>query len=266
MSPSWRECFEIALRPQEVAVRRISAGLRPEEQILVQPVGDAQGPEDVMGELIDQLARVRKMSAVAEVVLTESFARYTLVPWSPHTRGKEERNALLRACFEDFYGEKSQEWAVAADRGKYGTAAPAYAADKSFIDRIGAVLAKRRIHLTSVTPFFSAVFNRYRCELSAQPSVLAVADAGWGTLATFIGGQWHSLRSLRLPDTAGALCATASREPFFHGLAADTRISVCSLDDCRERNEHPNLGFLAPWGATAQPGSSVALLTRRWPK
>lgn len=264
MSPSWRDRFEIALCLDEVAVRRISAGWRPKEEIVVE-----RAPVEVLAEnlsvIMDRLTVGRKIRvpAVADIVLSESFVRHALLPWSPLVRGKSERGALLRACFEDAYGEPALGWHLTADRGEYTAAAPASGIEQSLLERITMILTTRRIRLRSAIPFFSAVFNRYRTKLAAWPVVLAAGDAEWTTLATFNDGRWNSLRSVRLTGDPEELRSALAREAVLQGLPNNARKLLCVPGDVLLRAAD-DTEILRPWGTRARPHKSAALLNRCW--
>lgn len=265
MSPSWRDRFEIALCLDEIAVRRLSAGWRPKEEIVVvrAPIEKLM---DSLGDILDRLPDSHRLRipTTAEVVLSESFVRHTLLPWSPLLRGKLERAALLRACFEDAYGDPVIDWQLVADRGEYASATPASGIEQSLLTRITAVLASRRIQLRSATPFFSAVFNRCRLKSSLRPTVLAVGDAEWTTVATFVDGRWNSLRSIRLTGDPEDFLPAIERETLIQGLPKDARKLLCVPRDSPKRATADDTEHLRPWGTLAKPQKSVALLKGRW--
>ncbi|MBI3523802.1 MAG: hypothetical protein HY066_04630 [Betaproteobacteria bacterium] len=267
MSPSWRDRFEIALCSDEVTVRHLSAGWRSKEETVVVRAS-TEKLMDSVGNILDRFAvneRVR-IPATAEVVLSESFVRHSLLPWSPLVRGKSERAALLQACFEDAYGEPALSWRLVADRGEYAAAAPACGVEQVLLADIAAVLASRRIRLRSVSSFFSAVFNRYRLEPSLHTTVFAAGDSEWATLATFVDGHWNSLRSVRLTGDPEDLHSALSREALLQGLPKDARKLLCFPGNVSQRVADSGVEFLRPWGIHAKPEKSAALLTGGWPR
>lgn len=265
MSPSWRERFEIALRPDEVAVRHVSSGWRPKEALIVRRVTNGN-IVDALANALDEYSSNRRIRAVADIVLAEPMGRCALVPWSAGVRGKSERAALLRACFEDLYGSDIGHWPMVADRGLYGAAAPAYAAEGSLMAEMGETLARRGIRMISVAPSFAAIFNRHHRRLMEEPAVFAVVDSGWATLATFHDREWNSLRSVRLPDDPVEIGIAVAREAVLQGLPDGARLLVCSLTEYPRGSFGHGTEFVRPWGTIAQPGPSAALLPGRWPR
>lgn len=265
MSPSWRDRFEISLCHDEVAVRRMSAGLRPREDIVSERV-PKEALIDSLGNILDRLASNRgtRLPASAEILLSESFVRHVLLPWSPLVYGKSERAALLQACFADAYGDSSLDWLLVADRGEYEAAAPASGVERSLLNRIAAILASRRIRLRSVTPFFSAVFNRYSPGSAPRPTVLAAGDSEWTTLATFVDGRWNSLRSIRLTGEPEELRAALTREALLQGLPKDARKLLCVPIDVPKREVDGSIELLQPWGTLAKPLKATAMLKGCW--
>lgn len=109
---------------------------------------------------LDDLAPRRNLPVVADVILAEDLVRHTLVPWAPQARGRAERTALVRACFEDAYGNGTEGWRMAADGGAYAVPAPASAVARDVVKTLATTLGQRRIRLGRVVPFFAAVFDR----------------------------------------------------------------------------------------------------------
>lgn len=264
MSLSWRDRFEIALCSDEIAVRRLSTGWRSKEDIVVEHT-TMDKLTDGFGEILDRLAsRGSRIPAIADIVLSESFVRHALLPWSPLVRGKSERAALMQACFEDAYGDPALSWRLVADRGEYDSPAPACGVEQPLLARVAAVLATRRIRLRSVTPFFCSVFNHCRPRLSLQPAVLAAGDSEWMALATFVEGRWNSLRSIRLTNDPEDLFSALARETVLQGLPKDARKLLCVPGEVHYRAGGGNMELLQPWGTLTKPKKSAALLKGCW--
>ncbi len=116
MSPSWREWIHIALSPHQLAMVRLSRGLKPrvtDRKCL--PCGEAgaqpnwTAPLDALREM---LVHSNLPKANTTVVLSNHFVRYLVLAWSAEIITETEELEFARARFVQVFGEKARDWAI----------------------------------------------------------------------------------------------------------------------------------------------------------
>lgn len=165
----------------------------------------------------------RWLSAPAHVVLSDQLLRYARIPWSGATLSRQEEEALTLACFEERYGDMSG-WTVRGEGGRYGQGRLVGAVPTALADGLQRVLHTHKLNCQTVTPYFIACWNRWRCDIAKATgkadALFAVADAGTAVIGVIDGGGggWRSLRRLRVATHAAELLPVLAREAVMLGL------------------------------------------------
>lgn len=157
------------------------------------------------------------------VVLSNSFVRYTLVPWSQSLAKPEDEETLARICFEKIYGEM-KDWRLRIDDGKYGCPRIASAIPEAFFASIENTFKTiPAIELVSIQPFLMYAFNQRRGNFAEPDFIFGIAESNRICLASIHQGKWLGARSV--------YCATISdqatlveREILATGLEPGTKV------------------------------------------
>lgn len=201
MSPSLRERLVVGLSPAGVQLARYSRGLRPRLAERATAHCAETGPEpwrSALETLARELPRHAAAHPVCEVVLSNHFVRYQVLPWRPELGGREEREALAHAQYRSVFGEAAQQWDVRLEDARFGASTLACAADRSLIEELGGLLKTAGVRPTAIEPYLAAAFNRWRHKLKAPPFWLVLLEPGrlWVGLMGATG--WSNVSARRL--------------------------------------------------------------------
>jgi hypothetical protein len=155
--------------------------------------------------LADALPTLVPRPGDAEVVLSNHFVRYALVPDTDQVSRAAEEQALMRHCYTRTYGPDAQHWVLRLDDAGSGAGLRvASAVDAPLLDGLDALLRPGKLTLRSIQPGLMAAFNDCRPQLSGDGWFVLV-EPGRLCLARLRGHQWQALKSIKtgaawLPD------------------------------------------------------------------
>ena len=198
MSPWWRDRIDVFLGPLGVRVARAHRGLRrrAERELLVEADGASGWPA-----LIDALARalpkVGEARAEVRTVVSNHFARYTLLPGVELLASDEERLALARHQFQAIHGERAAGWRVALAEHGSRTSNLAAALDAEMLDALVATLTAAGHVPRSVEPLLATAVNACRSEIDRGTAWLAVAEPGRLCVGRLENRRWVDIRNAR---------------------------------------------------------------------
>jgi hypothetical protein len=128
------------------------------------------------------------------VVLSNHFARYTIVPPQQDATAEEEL-ALARFQFAKIHGERARGWEVRLSRAG-GGARLACAIDASLLARLKACFPKGgKARLASVQPALMAVYNAARKRIPREGAWLLLTESGRSCLAHVAPQGWGSVHN-----------------------------------------------------------------------
>jgi hypothetical protein len=154
------------------------------------------------------------------VIVSSSFVRYALVPFSATLVNRKANEALAAHVFQHVHGEQARAWDCRVDPATAGGKRVACALDAALAAAIEAAARAGGVTLAAIEPTLTAGFNRARLRMPSscwfatlEPDRLAlglVVDGRWSHLASErYTGHWH-----------GALARMLSREALM--IAADS--------------------------------------------
>ena len=205
---SWMERVEVTLRPMSLTMRRVrpwaSHGAATVVPLAARSTEATEAWRDPLQALAHALDNRRDAGAALQVVLSDHFARFAVVPWSPDIVGDAEREAFARLSFSQVYGAVSDGWAIALDERLATQPAMAAAIDRSLLQALRELCKSRRMRLASVMPGLALDLNRYRSALREGHFWFARVEPGRLTVALRRDRTWVAVRTRRL-DAAGAV-------------------------------------------------------------
>lgn len=132
--------------------------------------------------------------ARAELVLSNHFVRYAVVPWRDDLGSEAERRAFVRHCFVRIYGAPAEAWELRLSETRYGVAAIASAVEPALLAALRSAIGAAALRLVSIEPLLAAAFNRVRRQIAAGRYWFAVAEPGRLCTAYLEEGAWRRLR------------------------------------------------------------------------
>jgi hypothetical protein len=232
--PLWRDRVRISLSPTQVELLRYSRGWRPtQSEHKVMPCYRAADRGETsrtawtpaVETLREFLVNAGPRRASAEVILSNHYVRYVLVPWSATLVTEQEQLAFARARLVKMYGEAAQGWTLRLSGGGAGSDRVAAAVERALIESLTALLRGSPLALISIQPQLMAWFNASRKTIGSD-AWLAVAEPGRVLLGLVRGGRWMTLRSRPLNSETVALGELLEQERLMCGIAQGTE-KIC---------------------------------------
>lgn len=262
MSPSWASRLRVGEWRQALAALGGSVG-QPRERVGVELHGarvvatrldskgqvitrheetadahelEGAGWKGVVQALESLLEKPELRDARAEVVVSNHFLRYAVVPWRDDVAGEAERLALVRHALTRLYGAHMEGWEVSVSLARHGAAALAAAIEPELLGSLRAASRTAGLVLESVAPLLVAGFNQACVGVEAPGYWFVSVESGRVCLARIHDGEWQSVRCQRIGDDWKAelsvmldremLLEEASPAPlpvYVHAPAADGR-------------------------------------------
>ncbi|MET0217175.1 MAG: hypothetical protein ABW205_04495 [Burkholderiales bacterium] len=217
MSPLWRDRFCVSLAPGRVALLRFARGWEP-KLVRSDVLSDDFGADDLSGMapiklLATMLAQEKPGFADANVVLSNHFVRYMVLPWSAEAVDDRDWQALAQHQFRVVYGDAALEWVTAVQWQGPGRPVLACASPRVLIDGLKETLRAARLRLGSLSPYFVAAFNFCRPRLPQDGFWFGVVEPGRFSFGGVESGGWASIASRRVgTDGAPRLTQTLEQE------------------------------------------------------
>lgn len=215
----WRpDSVALGLFPDRLVLARAGGGwrhplLQRQEWALPAPAAGAPTWQPAVDALAARLAEGGLARARVSLVLSSHFVHYTLVPWSTLLRSEAEQQAYARERFIRIHGPAAQGWDLRLSRSPAGQSRVACAVAPALHEALKRVMAPIGRRYVSLQPHLMASFNRWHRQLEGRARWLAVHEPGLLCLALLQGGQWRSVRALKLrAPEAGHLAAILQRE------------------------------------------------------
>ena len=210
MSLSWPERLHIAerlhigLAPGRIALSRYTGWRRGCVERREVAVGTGSGTPAWLAAveaLVAELAARR--GARCDVVLSNHFCRYAVLPAQPDLASEVEVAAYARLQFEAIYGAAVvADWDVRVAAGTSDTARLACAIDAALLEALRVVCADHGVLLRSVQPLFAHAFDAARRRLATGSFWFAVAEEGRLCLGALHDRRWIDVISERVQGEA----------------------------------------------------------------
>lgn len=222
MSPLWRNRLYISLKPDEVAAICLAKGLRPRvaAKTLIRCAGGGDAPwRSALTLLADLLGKPEWQRTDARIVLSNSFARFQMMPANAQVTDDEERQAFAMHKLASVYGDSS-DWEIRIAEGEGGANSLVCGVDRALLEGIDACCRLNRVRLRSVQPYLMAAYNRARRELTEDAVWFAVTERERVCALSLQNGALRSIhnRSIAADDHFTALMTALEREKNLAGI------------------------------------------------
>lgn len=235
----WRDRLSLAIAPDRIVLVRSSGGLRP--QLIAKVIVPVPGAQAGWKPALDTLEKTLKsdrqwQNANASVVLSNSFVRYQLVPWSDEINGPEERTAYVRQSFTQVYGEAAAEWLYTVSDVARGAAWLACAMDQDLMTQLEVAVTQADLKLVSVAPHIMPAFNSARRALKNKDCWFVQVEKDKLLLALITGGHWQTISSRQIAGEhwQQELPLLLDREWRLKGMRQVSRVVVISAPEANQ--------------------------------
>ena len=201
-----------------------------------------------------------------DIVLSEHFTRWRLLPWQAEVETPAEQEALARHRFREVYGEVARHWQVRCAEQPPGIAIPACAIDDALLAAVRQLAATHGSRLGSLRPLLVAAAERWRRKLPRGIAWFAVLEAGRLNLGLLRDGRWRALHGEPLAaeaDSGDLLAGLITRSAIAAGIAPGTgRLLLCGegADTCpapMPAEYVQRLGSALAWTGTARAARRI---------
>ncbi|ACT50092.1 hypothetical protein [Methylovorus glucosotrophus] len=135
----------------------------------------------------------------AQVVLSNHFVRYALIPWNDALGSPVEQEAFMRHCFVQAYGDAARQWDIRAAKARYGHRTLASAVEPALVQALQLSFGQAGMRLQHIHPLLMQAVNETRQQLGSKETrgnlCLALPEHGRLTLLLIENGQWRSVQS-----------------------------------------------------------------------
>lgn len=198
MSPSWRDRYFTALRPDRVDLLRVKRGFKPQVD-LKRSLPVVQDGEET--SWIATLAAARQLIEGEEigrgdltVVLSNHFVRYLIIPWDDQVGSIDEYQSYARIAFENVFGEVARGWTLRSSAERSGTGRLSGAIDGELARGL-MQLGGGKLRLASVQPYLMAAYNRLGQAFRKGDFFFLLAEPGRACVLAAVGGTWRAARN-----------------------------------------------------------------------
>jgi hypothetical protein len=212
--------------PRTRAVPARPIAVDPESSSREEPLQPWRATVDALGlALREQRGRLPPV----ELVVSDHFVRYLLIPWSEGLVGNSERLAFARLAFRDLYGQSADTWGLCLDEQPAGRASLACAVDQALSSSLHEVVVGAGGQLVALTPALADCINRHRSAMKGSEFCFVAAEPGRISLAFHSRSGWQAVRSRRidglLPETLPTLL---KQETAVGGATGGGMLYVCA--------------------------------------
>jgi hypothetical protein len=111
------------------------------------------------------------------VVLSNHFAQYALIPWFDDITDEEEI-AVAVHCFSEMSGTPADTLSIRINPGMAGAASLASAVDTRLLDELDGLLAQMKSGITSIQPHLMVAYNCCSEVLSGRSAWVVLLESG----------------------------------------------------------------------------------------
>ncbi len=229
MSLLSRNELRVVLCPDRLVLERAERRLTPRGYVVqvqarevLQCAADAGAGESwsaALRTLEEALPRSAAVGMQAQVVLSNHFIRYMLVPWMDKLSDAEEL-VFARHCFSEVYGAAADGWSVRASHGRRGAPTLASAVPTKLLEELRGAFERSGVRVCSIQPHLMAACNSCQGGLEGRSAWIALLERNSLCLAMLHQRQLTWVRQLRIGDDWHAeLFAILEREAYLSDAA-----------------------------------------------
>ena len=151
--------------------------------------------------------------AFAQVILSNYFMRYAMIPWSESLGSKAEEVAYAKHCFSQLYGTQLDSWELRVSQDFPGAPQFASAVDGELINSLRTLFANAKVKLRSVQPYLMTAYNNCSSAMQQKNAWFVLFEHGNLCLGFIRQGRWSSVRTIKVgSDWLDKLAETIDRE------------------------------------------------------
>ena len=160
---------------------------------------DAQTPwANAVKALELALAELPGKPTVAQVILSNYFMHYAMVPWSDSLSNDAEELAFAKHCFSQLFGTVADSWELRVSQDYPGVPQFASGVDAQLLQTVRALFASAKIQLKSVQPYLMAAYNNCQAGFKSEDAWFVLYEQGNLCMGLVQNGHLSSVRTIKV--------------------------------------------------------------------
>lgn len=158
--------------------------------------------------------------ANVKILLSSSFIRFAMMPFSEDVSNYAERLAVVGLLFESIYGETAKQWKLTLDDEEFGEPCLAVAMDTALWDALNQMVASSPLRIVSIQPYVASVLNAFINQIHDGESLLVVVENGQAILIDIRNKKIVGVRKtmLSVDSDESEIVSLLQREMLISGL------------------------------------------------
>lgn len=178
--------------------------------------------------------------AVVNVILSNHFVRYTIIPWNTHLSKPAEQQAYLTHCFSLVFGDQIKNWNLQSSTSSYGKSSLASAVPQAMLNALYEALQSAHVRVQSITPQLVPAINQSFAQISsyqgknklvftkkqtAPTCWLVVIQQDRLCMALIDNGHWLSVSNVMIEtDASTQVTAMIQRNTINHNVESKLEV------------------------------------------
>ncbi len=227
MLPLWRKELRIVLCPNKVVVIALNKGLRRKVllQAILPVIPDSTSDWHAAMAVLEQWLTDNDLNnANLKVLLSSSFLRYAMMPFSDGLSSYSERLAVAGLILESIYGETATQWKLTLDDDQYDKPCLISAMDSELWDALKQMSLSRQLKMISIQPYATSIRNLFSNQIQDGDNLLVVLEDEHAVLIETRNKSISGVRKTTLDEDSGGLSVIdmLHREMLISGLSEET--------------------------------------------
>ncbi|MDI1298716.1 hypothetical protein [Methylotenera sp.] len=186
-------------------------------QAVTDNVNESQAWGALMQHLKQVLADKKWQNTIPIAIVSNQFARYTVIPWNAELAVEAERKAYMQHCFSLAYGEAAKTWDLRMSEPSYGHPAIASGIHHGLLQALHDVFNAENMTLSAVYPQLMLAINQTVSEVKKQKKPLSfwlvAIQSERLCLTLLIEGGWRLVKNVAIEtDISAQVSALIQRE------------------------------------------------------
>ncbi|MFL9609307.1 hypothetical protein ACKF11_04420 [Methylobacillus sp. Pita2] len=184
--------------------------------------------QPLLAALPQVMREARAAGARVELVLSNAFMRYAIVPNPDGAANGEELTLLCRHAFQRVHGDVVAQWSIQLSLAALGGNGLASAVDQDWLDALAEHVKTEKGQLTSVQPVLAHAFNRLA--KVGQDGIFVLREPERLCLLAWQNRSWSAVQLQPvLADWQATLDAGLHRLRLQLALPETTPVQLCEL-------------------------------------
>ena len=171
MLSQFRDRVSVLLAPDRIAIKRTKAGSKRKDLAeKVYPVNQDHVLvwSAAIAKLEEAVAENELNNANIEIVVSNRFVQYVLIPWNSDMVEHADYAAWVRHCVSKTHGSAAMQWDIRHSIEGFGQPVLAAALDRELQVQLARALARPGLRLISVEPWLVGAFNFWRRKMQGD--------------------------------------------------------------------------------------------------